>query len=67
MQSPVLVNRGWVPRIWKEKALEVDQQGSEQSSDIVTSLVQESERSSWWKFWSKKTENLEVLSNIFTW
>ncbi|XP_038895168.1 surfeit locus protein 1-like [Benincasa hispida] len=59
VQSPVLVNRGWAPRTWKEKALEVDQQGSEQSSDIVPSLVQENGRSSWWKFWSKKTESLE--------
>ncbi|XP_023541123.1 surfeit locus protein 1-like isoform X1 [Cucurbita pepo subsp. pepo] len=60
VQSPVLVNRGWVPRTWKEKALEVDHQGSEQSSDIPPSMVQESERSSWWKFWSKTTKNLEV-------
>ncbi|CAK9312109.1 unnamed protein product [Citrullus colocynthis] len=59
VQSPVLVNRGWAPRTWKEKALEVDQQSSEQSSDIGPSLVQESERSSWWKFWSKKTESQE--------
>ncbi|TYJ99039.1 surfeit locus protein 1 [Cucumis melo var. makuwa] len=59
VQSPVLVNRGWAPRTWKEKALEVNQQGSEQSSHTVPSLVQEGERSSWWKFWSKKTESLE--------
>lgn len=65
MQSPILVNRGWVPRTWKEKALELDQRGSEKSSDIVPSLVQESERSSWWKFWSKETENAKVLSGIF--
>lgn len=65
MQSPVLVNRGWVPRTWKEKALEVDHQGSEQSSDIPPSMVQESERSSWWKFWSKTTKNLEVLFDSF--
>ncbi|XP_022136969.1 surfeit locus protein 1 [Momordica charantia] len=59
VQSPVLVNRGWVPRSWKEKALEVDQQSSEQSSDIASSSIQESERSSWWKFWSKRAENLK--------
>lgn len=59
VRSPVLVNRGWAPCTWKEKALEVDQQSSEQPSDIGPSLVQESERSSWWKFWSKKTESQE--------
>lgn len=59
LQSPVLVNRGWVPRSWKERALGV-QKDVEQPSSKQTVPIPESEKSHWWKFWSSKPENVEV-------
>ncbi|XP_050257346.1 surfeit locus protein 1 [Quercus robur] len=59
MQSPILVNRGWVPRSWKEKSLE-DLQSSELPSSTATPSVKDSESSSWWRIWSKKPKNIEV-------
>jgi surfeit locus 1 family protein len=59
MQLPILVNRGWVPRSWKDKSLE-DLQSSEQPSNTATPSVKDSERSSWWRIWSKKPKNIEV-------
>ncbi|KAJ9141561.1 hypothetical protein P3X46_032084 [Hevea brasiliensis] len=53
VRSPILVNRGWVPRIWKERSLEIAQDIGPPSS------TQESEQSSWWKFWSKKRKVIE--------
>ncbi|KAM6592406.1 hypothetical protein CsatA_000109 [Cannabis sativa] len=55
--SPILVNRGWVPRSWKEKFLEVshgDQQSKQETHD-----VQEGERSSWWRLWKTKPTKVQ--------
>ncbi|XP_065628537.1 surfeit locus protein 1-like isoform X2 [Quercus suber] len=59
MQSPILVNSGWVPRSWKEKSLE-DLQSSELPSSTATPSVKVSESSSWWRIWSKKPKNIEI-------
>ncbi|KAK2990953.1 hypothetical protein RJ640_002961, partial [Escallonia rubra] len=58
VQIPVLVNRGWVPRSWRDKSLEV----SKYDVKLVTKepiSTQESTASSWWRFWSKKPDILE--------
>ncbi|KAL0857347.1 hypothetical protein Bca101_062501 [Brassica carinata] len=52
MQSPILVNRGWVPRSWRDKPPEST------DADFVANESTEAkplshEQSSWWKFWSK--------------
>ncbi|KAG8366918.1 hypothetical protein BUALT_Bualt16G0017900 [Buddleja alternifolia] len=52
-QSPILVNRGWVPRSWRDKALHSSEDDKEPSSNSPTN-AQESEKISWWRFWSKK-------------
>ncbi|MCL7043127.1 hypothetical protein MKW94_025596 [Papaver nudicaule] len=61
VQSPVLVNRGWVPRSWREKH-QKDSQNVEPVSSIKTVVDGETEGSSRWKFWSKKpiTKTVEV-------
>ncbi|RDX72953.1 Surfeit locus protein 1, partial [Mucuna pruriens] len=49
---PILVNRGWVPRIWKDKFLAASQ--DEDLADALPSPSQADEIKSWWRFWSKK-------------
>ncbi|CAN4088723.1 unnamed protein product [Withania somnifera] len=57
VQAPILVNRGWVPRNWREKSLEVAA-ADEQPSSIVPPF-QESRKSSWWMFGSNKKKVAE--------
>ncbi|XP_028065014.1 surfeit locus protein 1 isoform X2 [Camellia sinensis] len=58
VQSPILVNRGWIPRSWRDKFVKVPQD-DEQLSSIASSSAQENERSSWWRFWSKNPKIIE--------
>ncbi|XP_062118050.1 surfeit locus protein 1 [Humulus lupulus] len=58
VQSPILVNRGWVPRSWKEKFLEVSHGGDQQSKQ-ETQDIQEDERSSWWRLWTTKPKKVQ--------
>ncbi|XP_050376312.1 surfeit locus protein 1 [Argentina anserina] len=57
-QRPILVNRGWVPRSWKDKSSELPQD-DEQPSKTTPTFVNEEERASWWGFWSKKPKVVE--------
>ena len=59
MQSPILVNRGWVPRSWRDKSREV-LQNDELPSTVGRSSVKD-QGSSWWRFWSKKPKIIEVI------
>lgn len=59
MQAPILVNRGWVPRNWRDKSLEVAAADDQPSSIVPPS--QESGKSSWWIFSSKKKKVEEVI------
>ncbi|KAJ0049035.1 hypothetical protein Pint_16912 [Pistacia integerrima] len=58
VQSPVLVNRGWVPRSWRDKSLE-DSRDHKQPLNIAPPSAQQNERISWWRFWSKKPTTVE--------
>ncbi|KAI3801261.1 hypothetical protein L1987_29365 [Smallanthus sonchifolius] len=51
LQMPILVNRGWVPRSWRDKSLKILEEDTHPQS-IESTDIQES--SSWWRFWSKK-------------
>ncbi|XWS50847.1 hypothetical protein CRYUN_Cryun12cG0124800 [Craigia yunnanensis] len=65
VQSPVLVNRGWVPRSWRDKSFEVPQDREKSSSmDVVP--VQQSEQSWWRMFWSKKPKAVEDQAPAIT-
>ncbi|KAK4436908.1 Surfeit locus protein 1 [Sesamum alatum] len=57
IQSPILVNRGWVPRSWRDKAIDASEDEPLSSSSSTTG--QESAKASWWHFWSAKQEPLE--------
>ncbi|XP_021742237.1 surfeit locus protein 1-like [Chenopodium quinoa] len=58
VQSPVLVNRGWVPRSWRDKALE-SSQGLEEDKDAPNTASSSGEIRSFWRFWSKKPQTTE--------
>ncbi|KAJ4841195.1 Surfeit locus protein 1 [Turnera subulata] len=58
VQSPILVNRGWVPRSWKESSLEASLEG-EQTPDKAIPPTQATEQGSRWRFWSKKPKVIE--------
>lgn len=51
VQLPILVNRGWVPRGWRDKRV-ID--SHDNSSNLKAVEIQHNEGTVWWKFWSKK-------------
>ncbi|TMW99748.1 hypothetical protein EJD97_002042 [Solanum chilense] len=59
VQTPILVNRGWVPRNWRDKSLEVA--AADDQSSSTAPPPQESGKSSWWMFSSKKKKAEEVI------
>ncbi|KAL3512163.1 hypothetical protein ACH5RR_024880 [Cinchona calisaya] len=58
VQSPILVNRGWVPRAWRDKLIEVSE-NDKQPSSVRSSPTRENTKRSWWQFWSKKSKSVE--------
>ncbi|KAL5751191.1 hypothetical protein ACOSP7_025794 [Xanthoceras sorbifolium] len=58
VQLPILVNRGWVPCSWRDKFFEV-LKDSELPSNVGHPPAQQSEKSSWWRSWSKKPNIVE--------
>jgi len=56
---PILVNRGWVPRSWKDKFLEASE--DEDLEDALPSPSHDDGTKSWWRFWSRKPV-IEVAS-----
>ncbi|KAF7135342.1 hypothetical protein RHSIM_Rhsim08G0150200 [Rhododendron simsii] len=52
VQFPILVNRGWVPRSWRDKSVDVSQD-DERLSSTAPSFAQDNGKYSWWRFWSK--------------
>ncbi|XP_057550961.1 surfeit locus protein 1-like [Amaranthus tricolor] len=59
VQSPVLVNRGWVPRSWRDKALE-SSQDVEEAKDLPSTASSTGEKHYFWRFWSKTPLPTEV-------
>ena len=59
VQSPVLVNRGWVPRSWRDKALE-SSQDVEEAKDLSSTASSTGEKHYFWRFWSKTPLPTEV-------
>ncbi|XP_027359236.1 surfeit locus protein 1-like [Abrus precatorius] len=55
--SPILVNRGWVPRSWKDKFLEASK--DENLADALPSPSQADGTRSWWRLWSKNPVTIE--------
>ncbi|KAK8446566.1 hypothetical protein SEVIR_9G506600v4 [Setaria viridis] len=55
LQSPILVNRGWVPRGWRYKNVK-DHQILHEASE-PKAVKQPDGKSSWWKFWSNEPKS----------
>ena len=60
VQSSVLVNRGWVPRSWRNKFFE-DSDEVRQPPNVTTVDEVENKHGPWWKFWSKQPPVAKVL------
>ncbi|CAN1159278.1 Surfeit locus protein 1 [Linum perenne] len=57
VKSPILVNRGWVPRIWRDRSFEAASQKHPPQPDTSTPTAQETKpSSSRWRLWSKKQQ-----------
>ena len=64
LQLPILVNRGWVPRGWRDKKIQ-DDQGLGETLDVKEVDKKTDEKGTWWKFWSKKPESSsEVILQV---
>lgn len=55
--TPILVNRGWVPRSWRDNESNASQNNTKE--DNSPAFVQKNTKVSWWNFWSKNTEASE--------
>ncbi|KAK4362063.1 hypothetical protein RND71_017304 [Anisodus tanguticus] len=62
VQAPILVNRGWVPRDWRDKSLELAAADDQPSSTAPPS--QDSGKSSWWMFSSKKKVDEDQVPTV---
>ncbi|XP_008804510.3 surfeit locus protein 1 isoform X2 [Phoenix dactylifera] len=58
LQLPILVNRGWVPRGWRDNLEE--SQNVERASNLGD--AKQTQKKVWWKFWSKSPAVSKVLS-----
>lgn len=62
IKSPVLVNRGWVPRSWRDKFVKTKEDIEQPPSP--SSAEKKQPKKHWWSFRSKMPELVEVvLSN----
>ncbi|CAM8921235.1 unnamed protein product [Rhodiola kirilowii] len=58
IQTPILVNRGWVPRSWRDKIIDASHSNEEPSKPVSVSSPEK--QSSRWSFWSKKQNTVEA-------
>jgi hypothetical protein len=64
---PILVNRGWVPRDWRDKNVQ-DHQGVREVPEYKEADKKTDGKGSWWKFWSNSKEpeqSCEVILHSF--
>lgn len=52
---PIFVNRGWVPRDWRDKNVQ-DHQGVREVPEYKEADKKTDGKGSWWKFWSNSKE-----------
>jgi surfeit locus 1 family protein len=50
------VNRGWVPRGWRDKNVK-DLQILDEASESPEAVKKPDEKGSWWKFWSNRPKS----------
>ncbi|KAK4775502.1 hypothetical protein SAY87_023463 [Trapa incisa] len=62
IKCPMLVNRGWVPRSWRDEFLETNH---EDSPKVLSPSSQKSVPTRhWWAFWSKIPEPIKDLDGV---
>ncbi|KAL5713610.1 hypothetical protein ACHQM5_015671 [Ranunculus cassubicifolius] len=58
VQAPVMVNRGWVPRSWRDECLQNSSSNDEPLLNLKPANAESKEGTSWWNFWSKKPTSI---------
>lgn len=56
------MNRGWVPRGWRDKNIQ-DNQGLGEVSEYKEAEKKTDGKGPWWKFWSKEPESSSEIEN----
>lgn len=64
VQIPVLVNRGWVPRSWRNKSSENSLKATSHEN-MISSEKDKSKGGPWWKFWLKEPANVKDVDSYF--
>ncbi|GAB2292620.1 Surfeit locus protein 1 [Dionaea muscipula] len=62
VQSPVLVNRGWVPQSWRDDLLEASKMHEQPTN--ASPPASKVERTSWWRSWFRKPERDEEQASV---
>ncbi|XP_072981252.1 surfeit locus protein 1-like [Typha angustifolia] len=63
VQLPILVNRGWVPRDWRNKNIK-ETEKLEKDLQSKAADTGANGRSAWWKFWSRKSTISEAEEHM---
>ncbi|GAB2225420.1 hypothetical protein Droror1_Dr00006214 [Drosera rotundifolia] len=65
VQSPILVNRGWVPQSWRDNFREASKTDKTEKQDIdAPPPASKDEKTSWWRFWFRKSEKDEAKEQV---
>lgn len=65
VQSPILVNRGWVPQSWRDNFREASKTDKTEKQDIdAPPPASKDEKTSWWRSWFRKSEKDEAKEQV---
>lgn len=60
IKCPILVNRGWVPRSWRDEFVETTEDHGQSPKALSRPIQKPEPKRHWWAFWSKMPKTVEV-------